>query len=125
MRVAKQQTGLTLISFVFLLIFALTVLYLGIKIVPHYISYYSVRTAMISVSEESRQGDMSLREIQSRLNAKLTVNYVRNIGPDQIKVLRGGDGNILRVSYEVREGIVANLDACISFEYTVPLGKVN
>lgn len=124
-RVRQHQTGLTLISFIFLLTLTLSVTYVGIKLVPHYINYYSVRSAMAAVADESQNKAMSIREVQSSLSRKLNINYVNDIGPESVKVARGRNGNVLTVKYRIRESIVANVDACLTFEHTVQLGRVN
>ena len=116
----KSQRGMTLIGFLFLLSAALFVAYIGMKLVPIYINYYSVVTAMQDIAEEPNAANMSESQIRNSLSRRLSVNYVRNIRPENVDIVRG-NGVSLVVEYEVREPLIGNVDAVVSFRREQPL----
>ncbi|GAB4117977.1 MAG: DUF4845 domain-containing protein [Gammaproteobacteria bacterium] len=118
----RQQRGLTFISFLIVLIVLMSVGYLGLKMVPHYINFYSVKSSMNSVAEESRVEAMSVGQMRSNLLQKLNVNFITNISPQDIKFSRTASGNLMTVDYRTCESIVANVEACMDFKHSVMLG---
>lgn len=122
--IRSPQRGMTFISFLFILAFLLILVYIGFKLVPHYINYYSVRTSMASLAEESRSEPMTATMARLRLVQKLDINYIDNIKAEHINITRAPSGGLLlTVNYQVRESMVGNLDACIRFRHSVTLAN--
>ena len=120
--VSGQQQGLTFISFIIVLIVLMSVGYLGLKMVPHYINFYSVKSSMNAVAEESRIEAMSVAQMRSKLLQKLNINFITNIRSQDIKFARNSRGNLMTVDYRTCESIVANVEACMDFKHSVTLG---
>lgn len=118
----KQQRGLTFISFIVVLSVLMSVGYLGLKLVPHYINFYSVKSSMQALAEESRSEAMSVGQMRSRMLQKLNVNFINDIAAQDIKFSRTGSGNLMVVDYRNCESIVGNVEVCMNFKHTVVLG---
>ena len=114
----RRQDGVTLLGFLMLLAIVLFVAYIGFKLVPHYIDYYSVVSAMEGVAKESRSSPMSGAEMRQSMASRLNINYVDAVRPEDIRFTRGR-GVSMVVSYEIREPLFGNVDACLSFEHSV------
>ena len=110
----KRQRGMTLIGFLLLLSAAVFVAYIGIKLVPIYLNYYSVVDAMNDLADEPNAANLSEAQIRQSMQRRLTVNYVRDLSPESFQVVRG-NGVMLIVEYEVREPLIGNVDAVVSF----------
>ena len=117
-----KQKGLSLISFIFVLGLALVVSFLGMKIVPIYMEYYSVVDVMQGIADEKGSARLSPYDIRLKLVTRLNVNYSTNVKNDHIKLTRG-NGVQLRVVYEVRESIIGNLDVVAKFDKSVRLSN--
>lgn len=123
-KVPAHQRGMTFIGFVFILAFLLALVYISFKLVPHYIDYYSVRSSMASLSEESRGEPMTLLMARQRLLQKLDINFINTIKAEHIKISRAPTGGLLlTVDYQVREGMLGNLDACMRFNHSVTIAS--
>ncbi len=116
----RKQGGLTLIGFIIVLSIALFVAYIGMKIGPIYMEYYSVVSAMNDMSEEKGNAKRSPFVLRRNLQARLYVSYSSNVKDNHIKVTRS-DGVNLRVVYAVREPILGNLDVIVTFDKSVRL----
>lgn len=117
---AKQQ-GMTLIGFIFVLAFMLIIAYLGIKIVPIYLNYFSIVDGMEKVALEPGIGSQSNTAIMRRLQSVLYVNYSEGLDASNLVIVRTREGKEIRLNYESREPIVANLSVCIEFHKAVAL----
>ncbi|MGA9573616.1 MAG: DUF4845 domain-containing protein, partial [Lysobacterales bacterium] len=54
-----KQSGMTLIGFIFVLSFVIFISYIGMKIAPIYMEYYSVVSAMNGVANERGSANYS------------------------------------------------------------------
>ena len=117
----KGQSGLTLIGFLIVLSLIIFVAYLGMKIAPMYMDYYSVVGAMEGVQRQPGMARATPSDIKAALFKRLYINYVDDIGVNSVKVTRTGGGVHLRVVYETRESVLGNLDVVASFDHSVKL----
>jgi len=116
MKKMNAQRGMTLTSFLVVLIVVGFFLYVGMKLFPMYQEYYAVRSAMKSLANEPEIGTMAPAQIQTLLFKRLDMNYSENVKPANVKFNRRDNGWTLNVNYEVRRPLVGNLDVVGKFE---------
>ncbi|WP_372486802.1 DUF4845 domain-containing protein [Stenotrophomonas sp. WHRI 8082] len=119
----KAQRGLTLTSFLVVLIVVGFFLYVGMKLFPMYQENYAVRSAMKSLAKEPGIGTMQPANIQSLLFKRLYINYSDNVKPANVKFDRKNNGWTLRVNYEVRRPLIGNLDVVGKFDASQDLTR--
>lgn len=117
------QRGMTLTSFLVVLIVVGFFLYVGMKLFPMYQEYYAVRSAMKSLAKEPGIGDMQPANIQTLFFKRLYINYSDNVKPSNVKFDRKEGGWTLRVDYEVRRPLIGNLDVVGKFDSTQDLTR--
>lgn len=120
----KQQQGLTLIGFIFVLIIAGFFALMAMKLVPAYVEYFGVVKAMKALAEEPDAASKSLGEIRSDLNFKASFQYVddstlRNGQSVRIDRTRG-KANLV-VDYDKKVPFIYNISFLLHFTKTVPL----
>ena len=121
MKIHKQK-GMTLIGFIFVLAFVIFLSFIGMKIGPMYMEYYSVVSAMNGIASERGSARLSPYQIKLRFLTRLNVSYTENVKESHLKIIRG-NGVHMRVTYEVREPIVGNLDVVAKFDRSVRLAN--
>jgi len=115
-----KQGGLTLIGFVLALATLIFVAYLGMRIVPIYINYYSVVRAMDGMQETPGLARKTPMVIRDALYDRLWVSYMDDLTDKNVKITRSNGVNV-RVVYAVREPILGNLEIIVSFDRSVKL----
>lgn len=119
----NKQGGMTLIGFVIVLSFVIFLSYIGMKIGPIYMEYYSVVSAMNGVASERGSARYSPYDIRVKVLNRLYVSYsAENVKSEHIKVVRGNGVN-LRIAYEVRKPVIGNLDVVAKFDRSVRLAN--
>ena len=119
----RKQKGLTLIGFVVMLSFVLFIAFIGMKIGPIYMEYYSVVSAMNGVASERGSARLSPFDIKVKVLNRLYVSYsAANVKEKNIKITRGNGVN-LRIAYEVRKPVIGNLDVVAKFDRSVKLAN--
>jgi len=123
MKVRRKQGGLTLIGFLIVLSMVIFVAFIGMKIVPIYMEYYSVVSAMNGVASERGSARYSPYDIRVKVLNRLYVSYsAENVKEQHIKLTRGNGVN-LRIAYEVRKPVIGNLDVVAKFDRSVKLAN--
>jgi hypothetical protein len=118
----RKQSGLSLIGFVVLLSVVIFVTFIGMKIGPIYMEYFSVVSAMNGVASERGSANLSPFDVRVKVLNRLYVSYSENVKEKHIKIIRG-NGVHLRVVYEVRKPVIGNLDVVARFDRTVRLAN--
>ena len=118
-----KQRGMTLIGFVIVLSFVIFISFIGMKIAPIYMEYYSVVSAMNGVASERGSANLSPFDIRVKVLNRLYVSYsADNVKEQHIKLFRNNGVN-LRIAYEVRKPVIGNLDVIAKFDKTVRLSN--
>ena len=122
MKIRKQQ-GLSIVGFLMVLSLVIFATYIGMRIGPIYLEYYSVVSAMNGVANERGSANYTPFDIKRKVLDRLYVSYSSdNVKEEHIKVVRR-NGIQLRVTYEVRKPLIGNLDAVASFDRMVRMAN--
>lgn len=118
----KRQQGLTLISLIVLLGFLGSVALLVFKILPIYLDHNKVSNAMNQVKNMEGLMSQSEYEIKNSFAKKFNVNYVYDVKPENIQIIKSGGYLKITIAYEVVEPIVGNLSVLVSFDDSFEVG---
>jgi hypothetical protein len=119
----RTQSGITLIGFILVLAVVGIFVFLGMKVIPMYSEYYSVKSALKGLSEEDGIADEDPAKIQDLFFRRLYISYSENVKPEHVKIKRIDNGWQMDVNYEVRKPMIYNLDVVGKFSATQDLTK--
>ncbi len=120
MRIHKQK-GMTLIGFILVLAIVIFVAFIGMKIGPIYMEYYSVIDAMNGVAAERGSANLPPNSIRTKIRDRLYIsNTTYSVKNNDMTIVRR-NGVHLRIAYEVRKPVVGNLDVVAKFDRSVRL----
>ncbi len=120
-RSSRRPHGMTLISFIIVLVVIGCLAYLAMKLFPVYSDHWAVQKAMGQVAAEPGIQNKGPEAVRESMDRKLYVSYVTSVKHEHMTIDRKDGAPILRVKYEVRDKVVANLDFVASFDDTVKL----
>ena len=121
--IGHKQSGMTLIGFVVVLAVVGFAAFVAMKLFPMYQEYYAVRTAAKSLASEPGVGDMDPYKIQEKFFKRLYMSYSENVKKENVKIERIDNGWSLKVNYEVRRGMIGNLDVVGVFDVSQDLTR--
>ncbi|RDS80429.1 DUF4845 domain-containing protein [Dyella monticola] len=118
----SKQTGITLMSFIIVLMVAGFFAYMAMKLVPAYTEFMGVQKAMGEMTSESFDGKAP-EEIRRDLFKRMEYQYVGDdtVQPSDISIGQGAQGTELRVSYDKDIPFIYNIDFLIHFQKAVPI----
>lgn len=117
MKSLKQQAGLTMVSWIFVLAILAFCGMFGFAIVPMYAENMYVEKALKSLVEPGRNlSEMSDSEIRKKLLNFYLINNVRSEGPQAIGIDRKTKSLLITIDYENRTNLFYNIDVVTSFQ---------
>ncbi len=118
----RKQRGLTLIGFLFALAFGLLIVYTGMRVIPMYLEYHAVVSALDTLKSTPGASSLSPQRMRNNLINTMWVNYAsRNVGRQHIRIKRETTGVVVTVAYEARRPWIGNLDIVGKFNRSVTL----
>ena len=118
----RKAEGLTLLGFLIVLVMVLFFAYAGMRIVPMYLEYNALGTALAKLENDPAAKNMTPVRIKEAIQTSLWASYAsNNIKPEHIHISRKSGGVNVRVAYEIREEFLGNIDLIGSFDKSVLL----
>jgi hypothetical protein len=110
-----KQRGMTLIGFIISLSIAGLFIYVGMKLIPMYTEFYSVKKALSSLEAEPGLASKGPPKIEELFFKRLYMSYAAGIKKENVKIERFEAGYKVIVDYESRREMIANLDVVGKF----------
>ena len=111
----RTQGGMTMLGFLITLSVVILFLFCGMKIVPMYIEFYSVKKMLATISNNPEAATASKDKVRALFARSLQIDYVKIIKPEMLKIETTESGYNLVMDYERREPLIANLDVVAKF----------
>lgn len=122
MNAVRSQRGLSFAGWLLTLVILGFVVSAGLKIVPHYTDYWSVKKSIeTALADKSVQ---SIEELFSRVRRDMQVNSIREVDLNKALTVRESAGGfIAHLQYEQRDPLIGNLDIVVKFDHEFNVGK--
>jgi len=117
----RTQKGITLMSFVVVLVVVGFFALMTMKLFPMYSEYNSLKSVMNQFAEAPNSASMTSAQAFLDLERRFNIAYVSSVKKEHVKVIRAGKASQLNIAYEVRVPLLANLDVVGKFDNTVDL----
>jgi hypothetical protein len=118
----RKQNGMTLMGFLITLVVVLFFAYAAMRLIPTYLEYYSLVSAMETLQSDPNSKNLSPGQIKQKVQTSLWVSYSdNNIETKHMRITKKSGGISLRVKYEVRKPFLGNIDIVASFDRSVLL----
>ncbi len=113
----SNQSGLTLLSWIVVIIFLLFQIVIAMNVIPVYMTDSSVAAVMKELPDDRTAQDASSKKLKALIAKRLNINSVYTVKPDDIKIKKGRGENIVTIEYEPRGKLVGTLDFIVTFKH--------
>ncbi len=121
MQSRNKQQGLTLISWLVILIMVGVMVLVGLKITPVYLEHFAVKKTLQSLKNEPLISRKPVTEIRKMLFRRLDMNSIYDLTKDEVTIKRAGGITTITIKYEERRSVVGNLSLVMDFEDKIEL----
>jgi len=118
MRIAtlpSRMRGVSMTGWLVILIVVTVFGSAGVKTVPAYLEYNTIKGLINGVLQDPRVGMKSENEIQNDISRRFDINNITAIRGSDVLVVKAGNRVTLSVDYEVRKNLFGNLDLVMTF----------
>ncbi|MDG9928767.1 MULTISPECIES: DUF4845 domain-containing protein [unclassified Pseudomonas] len=117
MTFARSQKGLSMLGWLMVLAVVAFLASTGFKMFPHYMDYWAMEKAIMSVETDRAADVRSVPEFYAHISKMMQVNGIRDLNLKDILEVKV-ENNEFRVhlKYEKREPMVQNLDLVANFD---------
>jgi len=113
----SRQRGITMMGGLMILIFMAFVVVIVMKVVPIYLNYYQIYTALEGLQSEPGIKSESKNQIMERILRRFDISQIYSPDPkDVIKIEKKGGVTEVKLAYEDRRGLLGNLEVVAVFE---------
>lgn len=110
----KTQNGFTLTGLVVISVLLISAALLGMKIVPAYMEFLSVKKVLTAMRQEPLD-TMSASEIKRSFDKRADVAYISVVKGSDLTIEKTSSGTAVNVEYQVIKPIAGNLSVLIDF----------
>ncbi|MAZ88147.1 MAG: DUF4845 domain-containing protein [Cellvibrionaceae bacterium] len=116
MQLSKYQRGMSSLGWLSVLTIGGFIMLCVFRLTPAYMEDRYIQQALRSLADENAEiQDMTNGEIRRKLSSFYMVNNIRSQSAKDIKIERKRDQILVKMEYEVRVPIMANVSAVMSF----------
>ncbi len=118
---ADRQRGMTVIGMLLLMIAIAFVALVGMKVIPMYIQYYSIKSAIESIRKEPQLAQMSVPDIQNAIQKRFDIGYVENVQARDLKIRNDRGGRVIDLVYNDERELFYKLFVVLKVSEAIPL----
>ncbi len=104
-----------MIGFLFVAMVLVMLAVLGMKLVPAYIEFFSVKKILATMGQESGLKTKSNAEIRKDFMNRASVGYVSLVKPEDLTIDRRNGGLVINADYVFRTALVGNVSLVVDF----------
>lgn len=113
----KKQQGLTMISWIVVIVFLLFQGVIAMNVLPVYITDSSVKALMEKLPDDPKAQGLTPRELKVLVAKRLSMNSIYDVTSDNVSIKKGRGFNMVTIEYEPRGKLIGNLDYIVSFKH--------
>ena len=137
MKSINRQAGISFIVMLVLVGLFGYAIYIGIKLAPVYMEYFTIKSSIDGLAEEMKTRNINKNQAKVLLLKRLDSNYIHlssfkprrdgceKSGKEAYIYKKTKKDILIGIGYEKRVPIIANVDALLNFEYvsSVPIKR--
>ena len=112
---AKRQRGASFIMLMVYFVMGALVLLLGMKVVPAYLDYLTVKKIFASManSEEVRSG--TVQDIRKSFDRRATIDYQKSVAAEDLEITKEGSETLVTVNWQAKIPLFTSWTLLIDF----------
>ncbi len=111
----RGQSGLSMVGFIGLAMIVGFGVLLGMKLVPVYVEYFSVRNILTNIVNDRELQGAQIKELRNSFIRRAQIADVTNVKGSDLDISRDGGVLTLSTSYSVKVPVADHLNLCMDF----------
>lgn len=111
----QKQRGMTFIGLVLTVAGIIFVAVIGMKMVPAYLEFMSVKKAIANIAEQPNFKEMNKNDIHRAFSNTAMIDNIHSISPKELIISQTDAGPVVTAEYEVVVPLMGNVSALLDF----------
>ena len=113
----KQQLGLTMISWMVVIVFLLFQGVIAMNVIPVYLTDSSVKSVMENLPGDPEASKATAKVLKTMIVKRLSINSVYTVKAEHIKIKKQRSEYVVTIDYEPRGKLIGSLDYIVTFHH--------
>jgi len=113
----KKQQGMTLISWIIILVFLLFQGVIAMNVLPVYLTDSNVKKIMKALPHDAKARGLTPYQLKNMVAKRININSIYSVTAEHITIQSGRGSHIVIIEYEPRGKLIGNLDYIVSFRH--------
>ena len=114
----NRQKGISLSGLLVWSLILVMVSVLGMKVIPVYIEYASIKKVLVAISSDSSLQAAGLSEIRQSFDKRARIDDIDVVKGGDLQISKENGQTILEISYSVKTPLFANISLFFDFKAT-------
>ena len=110
-----RQKGLGFAGLLTVLVAIILAAIVGMKVVPAYIEYYTIKKAITGMAQSGELRNASVLDVKRAFERRQQVDDITAIGPNDLEITKEGGEVVIGFAYEKRIQLLKNVSLLIDF----------
>jgi hypothetical protein len=111
----QRQRGLGFAGLLVLLIGIVFLAIIGMKLVPAYIEYFTIKKAVTGMAQSGELRGGSVADVRKAFDRRAAVDDITAISPADLEITKDGNEIVISFAYEKRIPLFYNISVLIDF----------
>ena len=114
----KKQQGMTLIGAIFVVAAIVFFAMLGLKLIPAYLEFMSIKNAVKKLGNDASFNSMSKKELSNAFDRSAQIDDFKSVMGTDLQLDKTDGGNVASVKYQKMIPLFANASVLLDFNAT-------
>ena len=120
-----NQKGLTLISWLVIIVFLLFQIVIAMNVLPVYMTDHSVKQVMAALSTDNNLKGLTPYNLKNVVAKRLSINSIYTVTAKHISIKSGRGEHVVIIEYEPRGKLIGNLEYIVHFRHEAKVSARN
>jgi len=111
----RRQRGMGFAGVLLLLIAIVFVAIIGMKLVPAYIEYFTIKKAVAAITESGELRNATVADVRKAFDRRANVDDITVIKPADLEITKDGNDIVVGFAYEKKIPLFYNISVLIDF----------
>jgi hypothetical protein len=119
----RKQRGMGFLGVLVLIIGIVLAAILGMKLVPAYIEYFTIKKAVTSIVQSGELRNATVADVRKAFDRRATIDDITAITPGDLEVSKDGNEVVIAFAYQKKIPLFHNVSVLIDFAGTSKPGS--
>ena len=111
----RQQRGMGFAGVLLLLIAIVFIAIIGMKLVPAYIEYFTIKKAVTGITQSGELRNATVADVRKAYDRRANVDDITAVRPGDLEITKDGSEVVIAFQYEKKIPLFYNISVVIDF----------